>query len=46
MDQKMIGLVKRMQESRLRELREERTRAAGGNGTNGSGVGNGTGGKR
>jgi hypothetical protein len=28
MDQKLVGLIKRMQDSRLRELRDERSRAA------------------
>lgn len=49
MDQKMVGLIKRMQDSRLRELRDERTRASqiGSSGTHGVGTqGGGVGGKR
>jgi len=49
MDQKMVGLIKRMQDSRLRELRDERVRASqiGLSGGNGVGTpGSGAGGKR
>ncbi|GAA5956723.1 hypothetical protein JCM3765_005719 [Sporobolomyces pararoseus] len=48
-DQKLVGLIKRMQDSRMRELREERSRAAqinaGGNG-GASSSGGGAAGKR
>ncbi|GAA5982966.1 hypothetical protein JCM5350_003522 [Sporobolomyces pararoseus] len=49
-DQKLVGLIKRMQDSRMRELREERSKAAqvssGGNGGTSSSVGGGVAGKR
>ncbi|GAA5915493.1 cyclin-dependent protein serine/threonine kinase regulator SSN8 [Sporobolomyces salmoneus] len=40
-DQKLVGLIKRMQESRMRELREERSRAAQVGGSSSSTAGSG-----